>query len=522
MNFLQRTLVQLRAAWNGLNNIHRLLVVGVVAGTLIFSAVVAALTASTDYTPIGPPLPVDEVASMTAQLDSASIPYKLENGGTTIMIPKERLAKARVELAAHGSHAAGGGKGFELFDDMSLGATPFVQNVNYTRALQSELARSIMQLESVASARVIIARAEPSPFIRDQQPTTASVVLKLKPGAGMSRSTAAGIVSLVVRSVEGLHPENVTVVDSTGRLISDPHAGDEESLSSGQLEYRRDLEQYLSSRAEEMLARHLGAGRAIVRVSADLNFQKVREMKESYSPDERVARMEKTTSSDSGSSGDARGVAGAVSNLSRGGAGATGAAGNSGNRSKEETTQSDYLVSKTTREMESRMGGIQRLNVATLIDLTPQEGATGQTILSVKDAEEIVKQAIGFQAGRDEIKVSNVSLAGSVPAAEPGESSGWIDKAQTYVRLARNVSLMVAIVFLAATVMMVVRRFQLPALTGQPSQTGQLASIGQNGDLNGASRHPDAKRFQELASTDPQRVAHMLKVLLSSNGTVAR
>ena len=134
MNFLQRTLVQLRATWNGLNNIHRLLVVGVVAGTLIFSAVVAALTASTDYTPIGPPLPVDEVASITAQLDSASIPYKLENGGTTIMIPKERLAKARVELAAHGSHAAGGGKGFELFDDMSLGATPFVQNVNYTRA----------------------------------------------------------------------------------------------------------------------------------------------------------------------------------------------------------------------------------------------------------------------------------------------------------------------------------------------------------------------------------------------------
>ena len=258
-----------------------------------------------------------------------------------------------------------------------------------------------------------------------------------------------------------------------------------------------------------------------MRISADLNLQKVREMKESYSPDERVAKMEKTTSSESGSGGDAHGVAGAVSNLSRGGAGETGGAGNSGNRTKEETTQSDYLVSKTTREMESRMGGIQRLNVATLIDLTPQEGATGQTILSVKDAEEIVKQAIGFQAGRDEIKVSNVSLAGSVPAAESGESSGWIDKAQTYVRLARNVSLMVAIVFLAATVMMVVRRFQLPALTGQPSQTGQLASIGQNGDLN-EPRHPDAKRFQELASTDPQRVAHMLKVLLSSNGTVAR
>src|SRR5262249_42757446 len=152
--------------------------------------------------------------------------------------------------------------------------TPFTEHVNYLRALQAELARTIMQIDPVTAARVHIVRPDPSPFIREQKPTTASVMLRLRPGSTLSRNIAAGIVSLVSRSVEGLTPDNVTLVDANGRLLSDPHAAEGGSMGP-QMEYRRELETYLATKAEGMLAQVLGAGRAVVRVTADINFQRL-------------------------------------------------------------------------------------------------------------------------------------------------------------------------------------------------------------------------------------------------------
>lgn len=173
-----------------------------------------------------------------------------------------------------------------------------------------------MQMEAVQSARVLIAKPDPSPFVREQKQPTASVVIKLKPRASMSPATAAGIVSLVARSVEGLRPENVTVLETGGRLLSDPHAGDRGNLPTPQLEYLERLETYLSTKAEEMLAKTLGPGRAVIRVSAEVNFQKIKERLKTYSPDGKVAWAERTANSTS-SGGTSRGPAGAVSNVAR-------------------------------------------------------------------------------------------------------------------------------------------------------------------------------------------------------------
>ena len=287
------------------------------------------------------------------------------------LVPEEKRPAGQGGTGRRGVAEPRGGKGYELFDETSLTTTPFVQNVNYQRALQAELGRSIMQLEPVQFARVLIARPDPTPFVREQRPPTASVVLKLKPGAAMSRVTAGSIVSLVARSVEGLKPENVTVVDSGGRLLSDPHAGDRDNLPTPQLEYRRELETYLSTKAEEMLAHHLGAGRAIIRVSADINFQQVKEKRKTVYPDEKAVTAERMTTSKNTPS-TSRGVAGAASNVPRAsvpdcpaGEVHLGSA-----SSSEEVIQTDYNYSESVRELEDRMGGVTRLSIAALVDLS--------------------------------------------------------------------------------------------------------------------------------------------------------
>src|SRR5581483_5451238 len=176
MNGLQRWLTQLRDAWTGLSRPRRVAAVALAVVAAVAVAAFAWLSAGSEYRVLFSNLPADEAGAITAKLQAQGVPYRLDGSGTSILVPEDRLAATRVALAADGVAVRGAGKGFELFDDAPLGMTPFVQSVNYTRALQGELARSIAQLEPVAGARVIIARADPTPFVRDQRPTTASVV----------------------------------------------------------------------------------------------------------------------------------------------------------------------------------------------------------------------------------------------------------------------------------------------------------------------------------------------------------
>lgn len=497
METLRRFWQQLQQYWSGLSLTRRIVIVTVTLGVVASLMLLVYFSQTSAYRPLFTDLPADEVAAIRARLTAANIPHRLIQGGTGIEVPEHRFAEARVALAAEGL-PRGGGKGYELFDEPSLVATPFVQSVNYQRALQAELARAIMQLEPVRAARVLIARPEPTPFVREQRPPTASVVLTLKPGASISRSMAQSIVSLVARSVEGLKPENVTVVDSTGRLLSDPYGAEREELPTPQLEYRRELENYLSTKAEQLLAQHLGPGRAIVRVSADINFQKLKERRETYYPDERAVGAERLTTIRS-SGTIARGVAGATSNIVRAGAPPTPPGAGTGT-SSEEVIQTDYLVSRSIRDLEDRRGAITRLTVAALVDLTPLE--EGQTVISLQDAEEIIKQAVGFRAGRDEVKLTNVRLITGPTVREVDEELLQLQRWQMYVSLARNISLALAIVLSVALIPLLLWRRKAPAVppTPTPEQRRQEA----------------IQRLTELARTNPERVAAVLRLLLGS------
>ena len=499
MEVLRRLLGQFRTFWAGLSLVRRVAIVAAAVGVFAALAAVAYLSQGADYRPLSnESLAPEEAGQIATRLTALGIPNKLNSAGTMVLVPEDKLAQARVALASEGLPTRGG-KGYELFDETSLATTPFVQNVNYQRALQAELARSIMQIEPVQSARVLVARPEPTPFVRSQPQPTASVVLKLKPGAALSRTAAASIVSLVSRSVEGLKPENVTVVDSAGRLLSDPYAGDREGVPAPQLEYRRELETYLSSKAEDILAHHLGSGRAIVRVSADINFQQVKEKRKTIYPEEKAVMAERLTTAKNAPS-SSRGVAGAASNVPRAGVSLAGGSA-SGSSSAEEVTQIDYNYSESVRELEDRMGAVTRLSVAALVDLTsPGEGGK---VISEAEAQAIIQQAVGFRAGRDAVTVSNVRLIGELPAPEPDAELVRIQRMQNYVSLARNVCLALAVVLALAFVPLLLLRRRRPAatpVTAPPSEEER--------------RRAEINRLATLARDDPERVATVLRLML--------
>jgi flagellar M-ring protein FliF len=302
-------------------------------------------------------------------------------------------------------------------------------------------------------------------------------------------------VALVARGVEGLKPENVTLVDSAGRVLSEQHDPDGDGAAATQLEYRRDLEAHLASQAEEMLARTVGFGRAIVRVTADVNFRHVKERRETYDPETKVVSSETTSNSKAANAAARGGIVGVASNSGRPSGGTSSGGGNS----QEETLKTDYLVSKTTLDSEDRLGTVERLTVAAMIDLTPPDGGTAPA-LSLTEAQDIIKQAVGFKTGRDEIKVSNVKLASAV-TTEPDEDAVALQRFQSYVLIARNVSLGLSGLLAAILGFLFLRRLR-PRVVPAPAPTPEAPA-------------EEKDELADLVRRDPELFARALVGMMS-------
>lgn len=514
MEPLTRFWNQARTFWGGLSAVRRVLIVG--AGVVVLAAVgaFAYFNQSGEGVPLYPGgLAEEDVAAVTTALREQNIPYTLKDSHT-IHVPKERLAAARVALAAAGVPARGGGKGFELWDKSNFTATPFEQNVNYVRALQVELARSIMQIEAVASARVIIARPDPTPFVRDQRPPTASVVLKLKANATFSKANAASVVQLVSMSVDGLKPENVTVVDSTGRMLSRPPTADRDDAASGLFEQQQKVEGHLAGKVQEMLTAHLGVGRAVVTVQAELDPRKIGEKRTEYPKDGGAVKSERSQISKT-VGGQRGGPVGTASNVQRSGGGV-----GVGGGSSEETTQTDYNSSVMVREMEQRMGAVTRLTVAVLADLTPPAVAEGQpavTPITQTQVEQLVRDAVGTSDARgDRVTVVNGRLGGPPPAVnEPDEETLNIQRMSAYVELARNISLAVAVAMAVGVAALFVIRRRPKA--GKADADADAAAGGPPPSPE-EKRQELLARFIDTARTDPSRTAAAFGLLLGPAG----
>lgn len=374
-------------------------------------------SSQTSYAVLFSKLQTEDAAAIVQKLGADRTTYKLSNDGSTILVPTDQVQSVRMNLAVAGL-PQGAGKGYELFDTMSLGATPFVQNMNYIRAIQGELARTIMQLEPVAHARVHIVLPDPTPFVREEKPVTASVVIKTKPGASLGRAATAGIVALTAGSVKGLSPENVTVLDSDGQVLSEKKDARGGAVSNEQLAYQREVESHLVQNAQEILGRLLGPGRAVVRVTAEMSFRHLKETSEKFDPEGKVVVRESVMSSKMTAPTGPRGPAGAVSNIPPSPAPPVTNTNTIPNKN-DETVESEYAVSRVNRSQEEQQGVIDRLTVAVMLIPPKGAGDTPEEALGItlEEVNSLVRQAVGFKDGRDQIQVS-VGKAHSEPAVE--------------------------------------------------------------------------------------------------------
>jgi flagellar M-ring protein FliF len=378
------------------------------------------------YRPLFTNLSQADAGAIVAALKAEKVPFQIEDGGRAVLVPSERLYELRLSLASKGL-PEGGGVGFEIFDKQTLGQTDFLQRLNYQRALQGELGRTISQLGGVESARVHLAIPEHTLFVTESRRPSASVVVKLAQGRTLSSAQVDGIVHLVAASVEGLATENVTVVDEGGRVLtSDHHGGESTGASSAALEYQGAVEHTAAERIESMLVPVVGRDKVIARVSAAIDFSRVERTEETYDPERAALHSQHTTREQTTGPRTQGGAVGAQANLTNeAGGGGAGAAGNEGPKSDRRDETQSYDVSKVVSRTIAPVGVVKQLTVSVLVDGTYNEEAGKKTFVPRPQEEldrlkELVKNAVGFSEERgDKIEVSSVAFQTEpLPAAE--------------------------------------------------------------------------------------------------------
>lgn len=356
-----------------------------------------------------------DVQAIAGRLEAQQIPFSMVGNGNTILVPNDRVHELRMQMAGEGLPESSG-VGFEIFDRTSLGVGEFAQKVNFRRALQGELSRTISQMPGVQRARVHIVIPERRLFSNDREPARAAVVVTPKRGGTLTQAQVEGVVHLVASSVEGLDPSQVTVVDSRGQVLSRPEQEGQVELSGSQLEMQRSMEMDLERRVQTMLDQVLGPDKSVVRVSAALDFRQVEVTEEQFDPETQVVRSEQRSQEKvTGNDGPA-GVPGTRSNVPNEDP-PEGA--NSSKEAKRKSETVNYEVNRKVSKVIEASGTIQRLSVAVLVDGSYQEvvnedsGETTSKYVPRSEEEmtklvESIKKAVGFSEQRgDQIEVVN-------------------------------------------------------------------------------------------------------------------
>lgn len=425
-----------------------------------------------DFQTVFANVPPEDASQIVEKLKEQKIAYRLVANGTGIMVPADKVYEVRLSMAGSGI-PRGGSVGFEIFDETKFGTTQFVQRLNYQRALQGELARTIKQFQEVIDARVMIVMPKASVFVEESKPPSASVLLKTR--SRISRDKVAAVVHLVSSSVEDLTPERVTVVDTTGKVLSSG-VPEEETLGtrvSKQLEYRLALEKNLATRIQSMLVRIVGDGKAIVRASADMNFDQVDINEEIYDPEVHIIRSRQNSVESNDRKSVPAGKASSVNPVTTGDSKKE-----TSDTSKREDETVNYEINRTVRRTIQPVGTVTRLSVAVVLDgtyvtETDKSGKTVRKYMARSQDEldqfaKVVKKAMGYNADRED-QVSIESFPFSYMAdMEMSEPSGfdWSILMKQYGRSLVNI-IMILLVFI-----FIVR----PFVKGLRQHSGEMAA----------------------------------------------
>jgi len=470
---------------------------------------------------------VDDLQAITAKLHKEKIPYHLE-GTHSISVPEDKIYQVRIMLASDGL-PGGSISGFELFDKNQMGATDFVQKINYQRALQGELTRTINEIPQILESRVHLVLPEESLFVEDQKKPSAAVVVKLKPGNKLSSKQIQGIVNLLSSSVKGLRPNNVSVIDAAGGTLYHKNEGNNDLFSDTQLEYRENIEDALRRKIQGMLEKVVGVGQAVVQVSADIDFKEVQVTEESYDPDTTAVRSEqKVIEQASGTSIRPRGNPDSVLNLQ---AKLNASSKSSPKRASRQRETVNYEINKVAKSIIERPGTIKRLSVAVAVDGKYEEKSTksggiqkvfvGRSKEEMKRLSEIVKKAMGFDPDRnDQVEISNISFAmNELPQLKQAkEKPAWMRMLQSYQKVIINGVIFLLFFFF------VIRPFlkQLSSLKQArqlPSSGGELEyeteqAIGEGAKRITTREYHEAPLKEQVINTakqDPERVSEIIR-----------
>jgi len=502
---------QIMDRWNDLPRSRQLALAGILAGTLVVLYFVFMSSSSPNLVVAFTGLQSDDSANIADQLTKDGVPYQIGGGGSSISIPAGKVAEERIKLAQVGL-PKGGGVGLEIMDNQGFGTTDFVQQVNYQRGLEGELQRSINTLDGVQSSRVSIVLPQESNFTSDQAPTTASVLLQLRPGTNLDSDQVKGITNLVSNSIQGLKPAGVTIIDQTGHVLFDGSTMDDvfaTGTSSTQMAQQRQYETSLQDDVQNTLAKVVGPGRSAVTVRATLDFDSVQSTADSFGTTPQVRSSTTSTETYNGSGIQTGNPAGTAAN---GGTGATAAANAGGNSTyNNTTTTTNNELDKTTTNTIKAPGSVKKLSVSVVLDdsVTPaQEAALTSTVAA----------AVGLDQTRgDQLSVTRLpfdsSVKDSLTAAAPGSGLGQ------YLSYLKLLLPLLAVVLGFVLVMLLLRalsrrQLALPMpqmLQALPSGGAQAIAAPVNyGSLEPAG-DPQEDRVLKLAEGNPRAVADVVQ-----------
>jgi flagellar M-ring protein FliF len=483
--------------------------------------------------------------AIVASLQQMNVPYKFAEGGGAILVPANQVHDARLKLASQGL-PKGGNVGFELMENQKLGVSQFLEQVNFQRALEGELARSIQSLAAVEAARVHLALPKPSVFVREQQKPTASVLLNLYSGRALSQQQVNAIVHLVASSVPELPTANVTIVDQGGNLLSETaKAGGAKGLDPSQLKYVQELQQSIVKRVESIITPIVGAKNVHAEATADVDFSQSEQAAETYkpnlSPDVSSVRSQQTSESVNANGTSASGIPGALSNQPPAPATApitasgtainvANSAGAPNNVRKESTV--NYEVDKTIRYVQQPMGGLKRLSVAVVVNYKRDVDKAGKPVIKpLTDAEkaqitDLVKEAMGFNKERgDSLNVVNSPFAGMEKDAV---SDLPIWKQPENIELAKEIGKYLIIALILLYLFFGILRPLLRKLMGkdvsapvvEPITGAEQIEHEEDSDvvltpISGYQQN--LQMVKQLAVDDPRVVANVVKTWVSGN-----
>lgn len=533
---------QLQALVAGLSLVQR---VSIVAAALAVGGGIVALThfrTEGDFRPLYTGMAPEDAAPVVQKLRESGVEYRLADGGSSVLVPSAKLAESRLTLAGAGLPKSGRA-GFELFDKTNFGATELVEHINYQRALEGELERSVMSMAEVIQARVHLSLPKESVFLDQQQPAKASVMVKLRPGARISPQNVLAVTNLVASAVEGLTPDAVAVLDVEGNLLSRPRrvSNDDSQVTSESLEVRQQIERDLVSKISTTLEPLLGSNNFRAGASVDCDLTSGEQQEETFDPDKSVMVSSQKTEDDS-QRASAGGIPGTASNLPHPPEKAS-----TGTGSSHRTENVTYQSSRIVKHTRIPQGVIRRMSLSVLVGQQTHFEGQGKARHSVtvppspetlKTIRDLVAGVTGFNMDRgDQLIVETLPFESPVdadfvrqaPPPAKAPNPVWLDMIGKYrdailIALAGLVVLMVVLrtgmKMVSANKARTAEFEPAPALAPGASAYGAISdsavdradiSPGRK-DLLLGSHDATADRIRELAQRDLNATANVLRM----------